>query len=219
MTKVSSGFRLLRCSQHLGRWVHGVIEPPILPLHRRMNHEQAEAGPSKPRTPPDTPETKSRRRSWFGLVTSPFASTAPASSSGSSPRRKSFADDEAGHELTERSSKSSLIDPSLSPAGRSGSMRRSKGTLETAPGEEVLTIDGQVETPTSVRSRRKKKWRSTGLDEEQGETVRLEDLSLRRGSSRSTLRPSQEAVRDTATGSFPHQNKVSVNDTEMVLHS
>lgn len=188
----------------------------ILPLLLKMNSEQAEAGPSAPRTPPGTPPAKPRRRSWFGLVTSPFTSNAPASNSATSPRRKSFEDDETGHELTERPSKSSLVDPPHIPAGRLGSIRRSKGKEpETEPGEEILTIDGQVDSPSSVRSRRKKKWKSTGLDEEQGETVRLDDLSLRRGGSRSTLRSSSDAVRDTAD--FPNQAKVSYNQSECVM--
>jgi hypothetical protein len=148
-----------------------------------MNPDQAEAGPSTPRTPPATPPaTKSRRRSWFGLVASPFG-TGTSSTSGS-PRRVSFAAGEGREEaleLADRSQENGAEPRTLTSARRPSSRE--------TDGEEVLTIDGQPETPTSIRKQRQK-GRSRGVDEEHGEVVRLDDLSIgRRGSLGKALWP------------------------------
>lgn len=150
-----------------------------------MNPTQAEAGPSTPRTPPSTPpasaKSASRRRSWFGFVGSPFLGSPTTSASGS-PRRKSFAtEDRDDVELADRSN--GHITP-IAVAGRRKSVQLGDENKGDRGQEEVLTIDGQVETPASIRKRKKRQSRAgQGEEQEMGDVVRLDDLTVGRKSS------------------------------------
>jgi hypothetical protein len=101
-------------------------------------------------------------------------------------------EDADGHELVDRSlakgRESTLATPSA--AGRRGSSSPVRGDSDSQGPEEVLTIDGEVETP---KSRRGKKRQSRGEGEDYGEVVRLEELPLgRKGSLRSVLWPIED---------------------------
>jgi hypothetical protein len=146
-------------------------------------HVNAEAGPSTPRVsvePPETP-TKSRRRSWFGL--GGFGSGSGASSNPPRPRQEPGAEAGAEIELDDR--------PSVGPQRSTDANNQAKAGEGVS---EVLTIDAQP-----VGSPRRSKRRS-GPAQDEGEVMALSDLTLRRQSSRSTVRPSDPGLRASAEG-------------------
>jgi hypothetical protein len=132
-----------------------IMSTPATPS-RTSDGDNAEAGPSTPRSYRTAPETPTRsgsirRRSWFGL--GGFASlTTPTKESSDTPRRSSFV---AGMILADRGS----------PVTRPG--------LDDDTKEE-LTIDAHP-----AGSPRKSKRRSGTVDGDEGEVMVLQNLTRR----------------------------------------
>ncbi|WVQ85950.1 hypothetical protein IAT38_008118 [Cryptococcus sp. DSM 104549] len=138
----------------------------------------AEAGPSRPRpatsTPPATPTTpaKAKRRSWFGFA-SPVT---PLSKEKDQERRRNSV--MAAEELE----LGPVTGGSTGSSGGSVFSAALKGD-KAAQEEELLTIDGDLES--TVKKKKKKKRRSGGIEEDEMPAMRMDDLGLKAAPSRS----------------------------------
>lgn len=146
------------------------------------------AGPSRPRQPATTlepPTPKSRRRSWF-----PFgSSTSSAAPSGMPPPPLP-----ASGSRSKKGGKESEVELELGPVTPRQSVdmatsRSRSSNGENGAREEVLTIDGQIDSEaerernlTASIKKKKKKRRSKG-EEEEGEAMRMTDFKPARRTS------------------------------------
>jgi hypothetical protein len=161
-----------------------------------MSQQQTEAGPSTPRMPTTPATVKAKRRSWFSFGGGGSSSTPSAQAAG--PRRpsnghqSSVQDEEVELDLRGNGPRESNASGPIFGDTRDG--EEIGGTYGNEMGlgigrtgendEELLTIDGDPET--TVKKRKKKRLKSSEQQDGEGETVRLEDMSGRRSSVKST---------------------------------